>query len=134
MFTSCNIWNRKNSIYRGSINIIAVLELNRTRKAFSIYDVIVPGYPGSDSVNDGSKTHQNDAYAHQERMPRELVTGLLAPAEPGLEVEPPEENGHDGGGGGEGEDGGQCRQLGPAPFPHRDSVPRHLQQSTTLLL
>ena len=61
-------------------------------------------------------------------MPGELVAGILAPAEPGLVVEPPEEDGHDGGGGGEGEDGDQGRQLCPAPFPHRDSVSRHLQR------
>ena len=53
---------------------------------------MLPGYTWRDSVNDGSISHQNNAEAHQERMPRELVGGLLAPGEPGLVVEPPEED------------------------------------------
>ena len=59
-------------------------------------------------------------------MPGELVGGLLAPGEPGLVVEPPEEDGHDSCGGGEREEDDQGGELSPTPLPHRDPVTRHL--------
>ena len=55
--------------------------------------VWVPRDAGGHPVDDGARPQQHHPHTHQQRVPRELLAGILAPREPALVVEPPEEDG-----------------------------------------
>ena len=55
--------------------------------------VWVPRDAGGHPVDEGARPQQHHPHTHQQRVPRELLAGILAPREPALVVEPPEEDG-----------------------------------------
>ena len=55
--------------------------------------VLVPRDAGGHPVDEGARPQQHHPHTHQQRVPRELIAGILAPREPALVVEPPEEDG-----------------------------------------
>ena len=93
---------------------------NNNKRFPTLKPLLVPRDAGGHSVDYCSEPKQNNAERHEQRVPGELVAGVLAPAEPLLVVEPPEEDGDERGGRGEGEERHQPRQQRPAPLPHGD--------------